>query len=277
MMKRQRNHIQHHEKQHQCAAHCDLHCRDHRNSEQDCFYNEHENSRADHCSHHIHKHLHSRACITLVPIFNHLDDDKLVEIMPTIKTARYVKGEIIYRPGQQSDSLYIVSKGRIRIYRLSESGKEQLLRILQPGDFTGELALFRQSVHESFAEAMTDTEVCMITRDDLQKFLMKYPTIAIQILTEFSNRLDESEKQAARVATERVETRIALYLSECVEDQGGSLNITLPMSRKDLASYLGTTPETISRKLTDLETQGYIRQMTGRKIQILDLDGLLIV
>jgi len=236
-----------------------------------------ENSCGHHCNHHEHGGLHTRACITLVPIFNHLDDEKLDEIMRKIQNANFNKGETIYRPREQSDSLYIVNKGKIRIYRLSESGKEQLLRILQPGDFTGELALFRQSVHESFAEAMEDTDVCMINRDDLQNFLLKYPTIALQILTEFSERLSKSERQAARVATERVETRIALYLAECVKDQGNSMTIVLPMSRKDLASYLGTTPETISRKLTDLEAQGFILQMSGRKIKILDLDGLLLI
>jgi CRP-like cAMP-binding protein len=73
-----------------------------------------------------------------------------------------------------------------------------------------------------------------------------------------------------------VETRIALYLLECMENQGTGMEITLPMTRKDLASYLGTTPETISRKLAELETLGYIRQMTSRKIQILDMDGLMI-
>ena len=109
----------------------------------------------------------------------------------------------------------------------------------------------------------------------MQNFLLKYPTIALQILAEFSNRLDESERQAARVATERVETRIALYLAECMDNSGGSMEITLPMSRKDLASYLGTTPETVSRKLAELEAQGYIQQISGRKIRILDLDGLL--
>ncbi|HHY81688.1 MAG TPA: Crp/Fnr family transcriptional regulator [Clostridiales bacterium] len=240
-----------------------------------CRHNEplHEKN----CCHHSQENNHDKACITLVPIFNHLDEEQLDEIMKRVKSVSYQKGEIIYRPGQQSDSMYIVSRGRIRIYRLSESGKEQLLRILQPGDFTGELALFRHSVHESFAEAMVNTDVCLITREDLQEFLLKYPTIALKIMSEFASRLDESEKQAARVATERVETRIALYLADCVENQDGNMEITLPMTRKDLASYLGTTPETISRKLSELEMQGYIKQMSGRKIKILDLENLLLV
>jgi len=160
---------------------------------------------------------------------------------------------------------------------LSESGKEQLLRILTPGDFTGELALFRESTHESYAEAMVDTDVCTITQTDLQDFLMRYPSISLRILGEFSNRLALSEKQTARFATESVETRLALFLAECLEDDNGTNELTLPMSRKDLASYLGTTPETISRKLAELEDGGYIKQLSTRRIKIVDLEGLLLV
>lgn len=225
-----------------------------------------------HCEHHS-----DRACVSLVPIFNHLDQEQMAEIMKATRPVSYKRGEAVYREGDQSDSLYIVSKGKIKIYRLSESGREQLVRILLPGDFTGELALFRESIHESYAEAMSDTDVCMITRADLQEFLMKYPSISIRILSEFSNRLATSEKQTTRFATESVETRLALFLTECMEDENGPMEITLPMSRKDLASYLGTTPETISRKLADLEQEGLIRQLAGRKIKILDFDGLLLV
>lgn len=218
-----------------------------------------------------------KSCISLVPIFNHLEDKQMDEIMKTVKPRSYKRGELVYRAGDQSDSLYIVSSGKIKIYRLSESGREQLVRILTPGDFTGELALFSQSVHESYAEAMEDTDVCMITRSDLQEFLMKYPSISLKILSEFSRRLEKSEKQTARVSTEKVETRLALFLAECITNKERQMEFVLPMSRKDLASYLGTTPETISRKLAEFEDAGYIKQKTGRKIEIIDLDGMLLV
>jgi CRP/FNR family transcriptional regulator len=165
-----------------------------------------------------------------------------------------------------------VSKGKIRIYRLSESGKEQLLRVLHPGDFTGELALFSEKIHEAYADAMEETNICILKRSDLQSLLLKYPSISIKVLVEFSNRLEQSEKQATRFATEKVETRIALYLAECIDAESHSKEITLPMSKKDLASYLGTTPETISRKLFELEDEGYIKQKTHKRIEILDLD-----
>lgn len=229
------------------------------------------------CRHHCHGHHQDSeshlSCISLVPIFNHLEDSQMAEIKRATKSATYKKGENIYRAGVESDSLYIVSKGKIKIYRLSESGKEQLLRILEPGDFTGELALFSESLHESYAEAMEETDVCIITRAELQKFLVKYPAISLKLLSEFSDRLEKSEKQTASVATEKVETRLALYLTECANN-GRSLDVELPMSKKDLASYLGTTPETISRKLAELEEAGYIKQKTNKKIKIIDLEGL---
>lgn len=116
------------------------------------------------------------------------------------------------------------------------------------GDFTGELALFKEDVHEAYAEAMIDTNVCMIKRQDLQGYLIKYPSISLKVLSEFSKRLETSEKQTARVATETVETRIALYLAYCIDDDD-----------------------------EDMEDEGLIRQLPHRKIKILDLDGLLIL
>lgn len=227
---------------------------------------------------HIHGNAHCglHTCVSLVPIFNHLESEQINEITAAARSISYKRGEIIYRAGDQADTLHIINKGKIKIYRLSESGKEQLVRILNPGDFTGELALFKKDFHESFAEAMEETIVCIIKQSDLQELLIKYPSISLKILAEFSNRLEQSEKQTTRFATEKVETRLAYFLADCLSDEQSN-ELTLPMSRKDLASYLGTSPETISRKLSDFEIQGYIKQKAHKKIEILDLDGLLLV
>ncbi|MGY1423382.1 Crp/Fnr family transcriptional regulator [Bacillus cereus] len=196
--------------------------------------------------------------------------------MAVAQSISYKRGDIIFHAGDQADTLYIVSKGRVKIYRLSESGKEQLIRILNTGDFTGELALFKKDYYETFAEAMEESDICMIKQSDLQKLLLKYPSISLKVLAEFSNRLEQSEKQMTKFVTETVETRLANFLAECISDDQSN-EFILPMSRKDLASYLGTSPETISRKLSDLEIQGYIKQKTHKKIEILDLDGLLLI
>lgn len=217
---------------------------------------------------------HKEYCISLVPIFNHLEKEQMKEIMDSVQSVHYKKGEMIYRAGEESSSLYIVHRGQIKIYRISETGKEILIRILNPGDFTGEYALFNQSNHENYAEALKDTQVCMIQRAHLQQFLLKYPTISLKILSEFSTRLESTEKQTTRVATEKVDTRIALFLAECADGEE-DLEFTLPMNKKDIASYLGTTPETLSRKLTEFEERELIQQKPRKRIQILDFDGLL--
>ncbi|MDD2375679.1 MAG: Crp/Fnr family transcriptional regulator [Eubacteriales bacterium] len=221
--------------------------------------------------------MDDESCISLVPIFNHLEPAQMDEIMSLIRSLKFKRGENLYSPGDPANTLYIVSEGKIKIYRLSESGKEQLIRFLRPGDFTGELALFSDTVHEAYAEAIEDTSVCTITRSEFNELLLKYPSISLKVLSEFSHRLEQSEKQTTRFATERVETRIALFLIECMDKDSRSQIVELPMSKKDLASYLGTTPESISRKLTEIEEVGLIEQISNKKIKILDLDGLLNV
>lgn len=230
------------------------------------------------CGHHFDGSRNGRACVSLVPIFNHLSEEQMDEVMEVVRSVQFKKGETIYRAEEAADSLYIIHRGQVKIYRLAESGKEQMIRILNPGDFTGEFALFKQSVHQTYAEALADTQICMIHREDIQHLLTAYPSISLKILSEFSERLENAEKQATTIATEKVDTRIAVFLVECIErTDGEKADIVLPMSRKDVASYLGTTPETVSRKLTEFEEAGLIKQKGQRNIRILDIDGLLLV
>lgn len=212
-----------------------------------------------------------RSCVASVPIFNHLEEWQMDKIMESAHPIHLEKGEILYRPYEQSETLYIVHKGRLRIYRDSESGREQTIRILGPGEFTGEYALFNASTHDSYAVATKKSSICSIAQKDLQTFLLDYPTISLKILEKFSQRLGETETQATSVAIETVDKRIAQYL---INNVNKNKEVILPMTRKELASYLGTSPETISRKLTEFEEKGYIIQKSSKKIEILHVDQL---
>src|SRR5665648_1295690 len=167
-----------------------------------------------HNNHHSHHHDHGteahNACVSIVPIFNHLEKEQMDEIMEVTHSVTYKKGEVIYRAGDKSDSLYIVSEGKIRIYRLSESGKEQLIRILRPGDFTGELALFTGTIHEAYAEAMEETSACTVKRSDLQDLLVKYPSFHLRCW--LNSRADwnsrKSRQQALQLKKWRQESHI---------------------------------------------------------------------
>src|SRR5690625_23126 len=95
-----------------------------------------------------------RLCISKVPIFNHLESEEMLEILKKSTQMTFQKGEIIYHDGDPLEYLYIVHTGRVKIYQLFESGKEQLLRILEYGEFMGELAQYTEKVLDRYAEAL---------------------------------------------------------------------------------------------------------------------------
>lgn len=215
----------------------------------------------------------SKLCVAKVPFFNHLDEDEMLKIADKSTHIRFDKGKVIIHDGDPLDYLYIVHQGRVKIYQIFESGKEQLLRILEPGEFMGEMALFTRKEMDSYAEAMEKTEICAIHRHDMQSLMKEHPTIAIKILEQFSERLDETEKLVGALSGKDVEMRIASYLVDLVE-KNGKLEVVLPMSKKELASHLGTTQETVSRRLSTFQTNGWIEQDGHRNVKIINIDAL---
>lgn len=226
---------------------------------------------ADITCHHFHD---DKNCLCQVPIFNHLETADLQKIINLINSKSFKKGDFLFQPGDYTTALYVIRTGQVKIYRLSESSKEQLIRILKPGDFIGESSIFANSQHESYAEIMEDTDICMIEKDRLEDLMKKYPTIALKFLGEFSKRLEKTEKQTTLIGSNSVDLRLAYYLFNLYDAKKPNLPIKLTMSKKDLASYLGTTPETISRKLGKFEDKGYIKQISNKEILILDSEAL---
>lgn len=226
------------------------------------------------CNHNLDKKISSKQlCVSKVPFFNHLDMEEMLKIVKMSRSLNFDKGEIIYHDGDPLEYLYIVHKGRVKIYQLFESGKEHLLRILDQGEFMGELALFSEKTLDNYAEALLKTEICAIHRDDMQELMKTHPTIAIKILEQFSDRLEKTEKLVGQLSAKDVEARTASYLVELAEEKN-AIEVILPMSKKDLASYLGTTQETISRRLSNFQTKGWIEQTGHRNIKIVDLNAL---
>lgn len=211
-------------------------------------------------------------CVVTVPIFNHLSNEDMNKIASLVKHKEIKKNQFLYMEGDNSSGLYVLHSGKIRIYKISSSGKEQLIRILKPGDFTGELSLFQTTNQNAFAQATKDSKVCMIAQNDLHKLLQTYPDISIKILSEFAQRLNDAENQALSISSQSVISRIANYLLDLSEEQDSNI-IQLPMMKKDLSSYLGTTAESISRNLKKLSNFKII-SVKKNKIEILNIEEL---
>ncbi len=212
-----------------------------------------------------------KTCIEIVPIFSNLTYDEMMEVAKITSERVYEKGQMIYMAGDKGEKLYVIHSGKVKITRITDSGKEQVIRVLGPGEFMGELSLFSSLPLTDNAEALAKTIVCVIDGDKLKKLMTSYPTIALKVIEELSKRLEKSESLIENISLHGVEKRIAQALINMAE---GSNEIVLKMSKRDLASHLGMSQETLSRKLTAFQDMGIIKLIGHRRIIILDMEAL---
>ncbi|NLW14847.1 MAG: Crp/Fnr family transcriptional regulator [Erysipelothrix sp.] len=214
---------------------------------------------------------YSKSCIDLVPMFNSLSNDEKKEIAIISDHHNFKKGETIYNQGSKGKDLYIVHTGEVKISRLTKDGKEQVIRTLNPGDFMGELSLFLENTHTDFASVLKDAQICILDGDKFKDLLTQIPTISVKLLTEVSMRLSQMENTVESMGVLSVEARLAKKLLELASD---NKEFTLPYSKKDMASLLGMSSETLSRKLREFEELEYISLKGQRNVTILDKDAL---
>lgn len=210
-------------------------------------------------------------CIEIVPIFSHITTQEMLEIMAITTDRTFQKGELIYTAGDKGAKLYVIHRGRVKITRLSATGKEQVIRVLGPGDFMGELSLFSPLPMTDNAEALEPSTMCIIEGGRLKELMAKVPSIALKVMEELSRRLEMAENLIEDINLHPVEQRLAQALLRL---SGGEREIVLKMSKGDLASQIGMSQETLSRKLSAFQEQGLIELRGQRTIRIIDRDGL---
>ena len=213
--------------------------------------------------------MEKHSCAFSVPIFKHLSDKSIEKIDSILTHLKYEKGETIFSP-LNPIGMFVIAKGKVKEYQISASGKEQLLRIVEAGGVVGEHTLFSDEQAETYIEAITNVSICLLRKDDFKNILLENPTIALELLAEYNKKLKETEKQNLTIATENVNSRIASFILDIALSSNERI-VKLPFPMKELANYLATTPETVSRKFKELEDDGLIMRK-GRTIEIVNLD-----
>ncbi|MHC5267713.1 Crp/Fnr family transcriptional regulator [Enterococcus sp. LJL98] len=211
-------------------------------------------------------------CVTLVPLFNHLAIEEQRLINQLARHRNFEKGEQIMAP-HSTEYLAIVARGSMKVYQLSSNGKEQLLRVVEPGGYEGENTIFGAKNENLFAEALQKTQICLIQKNDFQQLLQQFPELSLKLLKLTAQKVIHLEQQSQFLMMEKIEERLANYLVDLAKAQE-SQSVVLPMKKKELATFLGTTPETLSRKLRLLEDSGYIK-MNRKKMELLDMESLV--
>ncbi|MEN9938643.1 MAG: hypothetical protein RLZZ387_5222 [Chloroflexota bacterium] len=199
------------------------------------------------------------------------DGDLLADLPPEqraalarrISVAEYPVEHIFFAPDDPGDRVYLLQRGRVRLYKLSPEGRALTLMVLEPPAIFGEMALAEPSEHDSFAEAMTDCVVGTLGRESLQQVLRANPAISLRLMGVVSRRLRAMERKLADIAFKSVPQRLATVLLGLVDERGsvgrGEAPAVVRYTHQQLAEMIGSYRETVTKVIGEFREAGLIR------------------
>ncbi len=211
--------------------------------------------------------------IEAIPLFNGLPEDQLKDIERIAVIKPFLKREYIFYEGDDGNGFYVVMEGQVKIFKVSMDGKEQILHIFGPGEPFGEVPVFTGKAFPANAQALSKTSVLFFPRSDFVDLIAANPSLSLNMLAVLSMRLRQFTVQIENLSLKEVPARLAGYLLYLVQEQGSENSVTLEISKGQLASLLGTIPETLSRIFSKMSNQNLI-DVKEREIRLLDLEAL---
>ena len=211
--------------------------------------------------------------ISMIPLFNGLPEDQL-EAIKNIAVAKPInKGELVVSEGDEGKGFFVIVEGRVKVFKVSAEGKEQILHIFGPGQPFGEVPVFAGQRFPANAQAIDKARVLFFPRVAMVDLITANPSLALNMLAEMSKKLRLFAVQIENLSLKEMPARLASYLIHLAEEQDQQEIVTLKISKGQLASILGTIPETLSRIFAKLSGNNLIR-VEGKKITLLDRRGL---
>lgn len=218
-------------------------------------------------------------CLAEVDIFRDLDGREMDALADAAPMTRYPAGTLVYTPHEPVQTLFILKKGRVRIFRLSTDGRALTTAIVSPGTIFGEMALLGQQMHGSFAEAMDDVVVCVMTTPDVRRLLLGDPRIAARISETLGRRIGDLEGRLSDAVFKSVPQRVAstlVTLAGSGQARPLARGVQVRLTHEQVAALAGTSRETTTKVLGDLADQDLITLGRGR-IVVLDRRRLTLL
>jgi len=211
-----------------------------------------------------------------IPLFSSLNDIELEAIQKLSYVKKYPRDQIILLEDEEGDSLFIIIKGKVKVVTYSETGKEVIFSILSDNDFFGDMSLLDGKPRSASIVTMTGTTIQMIRRPDFNRLLVDHPRIALGLLEVLAGRLRKADERIESLALLDVSGRIAGVLLQLADERGiiqdNQVLIKGRPTHQELANMVGTTRETVTRVLKQLENKSYIT-MSGKDVLILNTDS----
>ncbi|MHB8811395.1 MAG: Crp/Fnr family transcriptional regulator [Desulfobulbaceae bacterium] len=206
-------------------------------------------------------------------LFSGLPAEQLDKVTAIAQERSFGRGESIFFEGDPGEGFYMVAEGQVKIFKMSLDGKEQILHIFGPGEPFGEVPVFHGQPFPANALSLSKTRLLFFPRRQFVDLVTANPSLALNLLAMLSLRLRRFAAQIESLSLKEVPGRLAAYLIYLAEEQGSTTQVTLDIPKGQLASLLGTIPETLSRIFARMTEEGLIR-VEGRTIYLDDFSGL---
>lgn len=206
-------------------------------------------------------------------LFSGLTEEQLAELAGITNKRHCRRGETIFREADAGIGFYIIASGKVKVFKSSPEGKEQILHIFGQGEPIGEVPVFYGKPYPATAEALSEAELYFFPRPQFVTLIEKNSSLALNMLAVLASRLRRFSTQIEHLSLKEVPGRLAMYLLYMAKEQKNMNQVVLDIPKGQLASLLGTSPETLSRIFQKMSEEGLI-QVEGKRIQLLDTDGL---
>ncbi len=211
-------------------------------------------------------------------VFSDLSEEELLLLEQCKTSNKYKKKQVVFYEGNPVVGVYCVRSGKIKLFKTSSTGKQQITKIAQKGDILGHSALFVEAPHAVTAEVLDDSEICFLDRARFLALLRTNVSVSLKLLAQVSRELNRSEEQALDLAYKSVRVRFVEFLLTLKQTFGvldnGVYRIDITLSREELAQAIGTTTETAVRLLSEFRADGLV-EIEKKSISLLDAQKLL--
>lgn len=209
-------------------------------------------------------------------VFSYLDDPSIEDLCNNKSEQSFRKGEIINHEGEKITNFKYLKSGLVKLYRRTSSGEEQVLTITRPFEFVSNMSIFSEDRYQYSVSALEDSVVCMVKIEFIKELFLKNGGFAMGLLTKISRINDKIISQTLDIRQKNLIGRVAFVLIYFTKEIYNSRVFDLPVSRKEIADYIGMSTANVIRTMSDFKKEGIIR-VFGKTIEVVDLDKLEII
>lgn len=209
-------------------------------------------------------------------VFEFLDDKSIEDLCRNKEEQFYRKGEVINHEGEKINTFKYLKSGLVKLYRRTSTGEEQIITITRPFEFVSNMSIFSEEKYQYSVSALEDSTVCIVKLDFIKELFLRNGSFAMGLLTKISKINDKIINQTLDIRQKNLVGRVAYVLIYFMKEIYRSRVFDLPVSRKEIADYIGMSTANVIRTMSDFKKEGVIR-IYGKTIEIVDLDKLEII